>query len=47
VEPIPNPEEIEQGAFFTLEEIDRMLGDAGLLVTPAFRLLYRLWKMTF
>ncbi len=44
VEPIPNPEEIETGAFFTLEEIDRMLRDASLAITPAFRLLYRLWR---
>ncbi len=44
VEPTPNPDEIEMGAFFTLEEIDRMLGDASLAITPAFRLLYGLWR---
>lgn len=44
VEPVPNPAEITRGAFFTLEEIDRMLGDPGVPVTPAFRLLYQLWR---
>ena len=43
-EPAPNPEEIERGAFFTLAEIDHMLGDISILITPAFRLLYGLWK---
>ena len=42
--PTPNPEEIESGAFFALEEIDRMLSDVVIPVTPAFRLLYDLWK---
>jgi isopentenyl-diphosphate Delta-isomerase len=42
--PAPNPEEIESGAFFTLEEIDRLLGDVDIPITPAFRLLYDLWK---
>jgi isopentenyl-diphosphate delta-isomerase len=42
--PTPNPEEIEQGAFYSLAEVDRMLTDPGLPVTPAFRLLYSLWK---
>ena len=42
--PAPNPEEIETGAFFSLEEIDRMLTDAGRPITPAFRHLYNLWK---
>jgi isopentenyl-diphosphate delta-isomerase len=42
--PLANPEEIEKGAFFALEEIDRMLDDASLPITPAFRLLYCLWK---
>jgi isopentenyl-diphosphate Delta-isomerase len=44
VEPLPNPEEIAKGGFFTLEDIDRMLGDAGVPITPAFRCLYDLWK---
>ena len=43
-EPAPNPEEIESGAFFSLEEIERMLADASRPITPAFRLLYDLWK---
>ena len=40
----PNPEEIETGAFYTLEEIEGMLRDTSLPITPAFRLLYRLWR---
>jgi isopentenyl-diphosphate delta-isomerase type 1 len=44
VEPRPNPEEIITGAFFTVEEMDGMLAEASLPVTPAFRLLYHLWK---
>jgi isopentenyldiphosphate isomerase len=43
-EPTPNPAEIETGAFYTLEEIEGMLGDTSLPITPAFRLLYRLWR---
>lgn len=43
-EPSPNPEEIETGAFFSLEEIDRMLVDRSRPITPAFRLLYRVWQ---
>jgi isopentenyl-diphosphate delta-isomerase type 1 len=42
--PAPNPEEIETGAFYSLEEIERMLDDARLPITPAFRRLYNLWK---
>ena len=42
--PEPNPEEIELGAFYSLEEIEQMLADASLPITPAFRLLYNLWK---
>jgi isopentenyl-diphosphate Delta-isomerase len=44
VAPKPNPEEIERGGFFSLEEIEAMLGDDSLPITPAFRLLYGLWK---
>jgi isopentenyl-diphosphate Delta-isomerase len=44
VEPAPNPEEIETGGFFNLEEIERLLGDANVPVTPAFRLLYGRWR---
>ena len=47
IEPSPNPEEIKSGAFFALEEIDQMLGDVGIPMTPAFRLLYDLWKKNF
>jgi isopentenyl-diphosphate Delta-isomerase len=43
-QPAPNPEEIASGAFFAVEEIDRMIDDAALPITPAFRLLYSLWK---
>jgi isopentenyl-diphosphate Delta-isomerase len=42
--PVPNPEEIERGAFYSLEEIDRMLTDTSRPITPAFRYLYDLWK---
>jgi isopentenyldiphosphate isomerase len=42
--PVPNPEEIERGAFYSLGEIERMLATAGLPITPAFRLLYYLWE---
>lgn len=44
VAPTPNPEEIAAGGFFPLGEIDRMLAEAGVPVTPAFRLLYGLWQ---
>jgi isopentenyl-diphosphate delta-isomerase len=44
VEPAPNSEEIETGGFFSLEEIDRMVVDANVPITSAFRLLYGLWK---
>jgi isopentenyl-diphosphate Delta-isomerase len=44
VEPAPNPEEIERGGFFSLEEIDQMLADADVPITPAFRRLYGLWQ---
>lgn len=44
VEPAPNPEEIETGGFFSLGEIDRMVVDANVPITSAFRLLYSLWK---
>lgn len=43
-EPVPNPAEIETGAFFALEEIDRRLNDPAWPYTPAFRLLYGLWR---
>jgi isopentenyl-diphosphate delta-isomerase len=44
VAPTPNPEEIERGGFFSLEEIEAMLADASVPITEAFRLLYGLWK---
>jgi isopentenyldiphosphate isomerase len=44
VEPVPNPAEITKGAFFTLAEIDRMLVDPSLPITPSFRLIYSLWE---
>jgi isopentenyl-diphosphate Delta-isomerase len=44
LQPVTNPEEIETGGFFSLEEIDRMVVDANMPVTSAFRLLYGLWK---
>jgi isopentenyl-diphosphate Delta-isomerase len=43
-EPTPNPAEIATGAFYTLKEIERMLRNSSLPITPAFRLLYRLWR---
>jgi isopentenyl-diphosphate delta-isomerase type 1 len=43
-EPLPNPAEIETGRYFTVAEIDRMLGNTQVPVTPAFRLLYNLWQ---
>ncbi len=42
--PSPNPEEIEAGGFYPLEEIDLMLADGSRPMTPAFRLLYGLWQ---
>jgi isopentenyl-diphosphate delta-isomerase len=40
----PNPAEIETGAFYTSKEIEQMLVNPDLPITPAFRLLYRLWR---
>jgi isopentenyldiphosphate isomerase len=42
--PEPNPEEIERGDFYGLGEIEQMLADGSRPITPAFRLLYHLWK---
>ena len=44
VQPVPNPREIDRGAFFPLSAIDRLLQEAQCPVTPAFRLFYGLWK---
>jgi len=42
--PRPNPEEIADGAFFTPEEVIRLLTDPHQPVTPAFRLLWAKWR---
>lgn len=42
--PDPNPEEIAQGAFYSMEEIEQLLAGDSLSITPAFRYLYHLWK---
>ena len=43
-EPQPNPVEVLDGAFLTLPEIEEMLSQPDFPVTPAFRLLYNLWR---
>lgn len=44
VQPVPNPGEIDRGAFFSLTAIDGLLQEAQWPFTPAFRLLYGFWK---
>lgn len=44
VPPVPNPQEIDRGAFFSLAAIDRLLQEAQWPITPAFRFLYGLWR---
>lgn len=44
VAPQPNPAEIKTGNFFTAAEVRWLLNDPATAVTPAFRLLYELWR---
>ncbi len=43
-QPRPNPAEIMNGAFLTLAEVEERLTQPDFPVTPAFRLLYRIWR---
>ncbi|HEX7125255.1 MAG TPA: NUDIX domain-containing protein [Thermodesulfobacteriota bacterium] len=40
----PDPEEVMDGGFFTLADLDRRLADGSLEVTPAFRELYARYR---
>lgn len=42
--PVPNPQEIVEGRFFTEGEIEELLCHGCDAVSPAFSLLYDLWK---
>ncbi len=42
--PAPNPQEIEEGRFFTEAEIQELLCRSGEAVSPSFSLLYELWQ---
>ncbi len=42
--PVPDPREIETGRFFTMEEVERLLQKDPDIFTPAFRLLWELFK---
>lgn len=44
LEPRLDPGEIETGRFFSATELEKLLSDPAMAVTPAFRLLYRLWQ---
>jgi len=44
--PVPNPVEIEEGRFFSPEEVDRLLKENPEQFTPAFRVLWRrFWEL--
>jgi isopentenyldiphosphate isomerase len=38
--PIPNPEEVAGGAFYTLDEIEDLIADPACNFAPTFRILY-------
>jgi len=42
--PVPNPQEIEEGRFFTEAEIEELLCRFVETVSPSFSLLYKLWR---
>ncbi len=42
--PNPNPYEIEEGRFFSFEEIQKLLAEHMESVTPSFRILFRLYQ---
>ncbi len=39
--PVPNPLEIEEGRFFSIEEVDRLLQKRPEMFTPTFRFLWK------
>ncbi len=43
-EPRPDPYEIEEGRFFEIEEVERLLRESPEDFTPAFRLLWELYQ---
>ncbi len=42
--PVPDPVEIETGRFFALEEVEKLLTQTPEIFTPAFRLLWEIFK---
>jgi len=43
-QPRPDPDEISDGDFFTLDEVRRMIADPEVPVAPALKLLFELWE---
>ncbi len=43
-EPFPNRAEIEEGRFFSLEEISKLLTKSPEIFTPSFRYIFKLYK---
>lgn len=42
--PVPDPVEIETGRFFSTEEVEKLLAQSPEIFTPAFRLLWEIFK---
>jgi isopentenyl-diphosphate delta-isomerase type 1 len=39
-EPVPNPEEVAHGAFYTLDEVEALIARPDCVFAPTFRILY-------
>ncbi len=38
--PVPNPDEVESGAFYTLDQVEALIASPGTLFAPTFRMLF-------
>lgn len=46
-EPEPNPDEVESGAFYTLDEVEDLIARSDTNFAPTFRMLYYLYTTRF